>query len=137
MTFTKRIKNEILKSKGESKCCRKSLLYGMLLFSSRFENGKIQFSSENSETTERVGKLLDEFYPDCKYEFFTTSNGEHNEFRIRISEEESTSEIFKDLNYSDGITYKILFENFMCDFCKAAFIKGAFLACASAVFQLL
>ncbi len=133
MTFTRRIKREILKAKGEKRCCRKAMLYGMLLFSSWFENGKIQFTSENAETTEKVGKLLSEFYPECKAEFFTTSNGEKNEFRIRISDEESTGLLFRDLNYPDGATYRILFENLMCDSCKAAFLKGAFLSCASAI----
>lgn len=133
MTFTKKIKSEILRSKGDKKCCRKSMLYGMLLFSSWFENGKIQFTSENSETTDKVNKLINEFYPGCKTEMFTTSSGERNEFRIRISDTESTECIFKDLNLNDGTTYKILYENFMCDACRAAFLKGAFLSCASAI----
>jgi len=133
MTFTRRIKSEILKIKGEKRCCKRAMLYGMLLFSSWFENGKIQFTSENSETTERVSKLLTELYPECKYELFTTSNGERNEFRVRISDENSTFILFNDLNYIDGTTYKILFENLMCDSCKSAFLKGAFLSCASAI----
>lgn len=133
MTFTKKIKSEILRSKGEKKCCRRAMLYGMLLFSAWFENGKIQFTSENYETTERVGKLISEFYPQCKTEFFTTSSGERNEFRIRISDTFSTDMIFNDLNLHDGTTYKILYENFMCDACRAAFLKGAFLSCASAI----
>ena len=133
MTFTRKIKSEILKSKGEKKCCRKSMLYGMLLFSSKFEDGKIQFTSESSETTERAYKLLYEFYPECGAELYTTSTGERNEFRIKISDTEKTAAIFKDLRYTDGTTYKILFENFMCDSCKAGFLKGAFLSCASAI----
>lgn len=133
MTFTRRIKSEIIKNKGEKRCCKRAMLYGMLLFSSWFENGKIQFTSENSETTEKVSKLLNELYPECGYELFTTSNGERNEFRVRISNVNSTEILFDDLKYSDGTTYKILFENFMCESCKSAFLKGAFLSCASAL----
>ncbi len=133
MTFTKRIKSEMLKNKGEKKCCRKSMLYGLLLFSSWFENEKIQFTSENYETTERVAKLLNEFYPNCKTEMFTITSGEKNEFRIRISDKESTDVIFDDLKLNDSTTYKILNENFRCELCRAAFLKGAFISCASAV----
>ncbi len=133
MTFTRKIKSEILKAKGEKRCCRKSMLYGMLLFSSWFEKGKIQFTSENSETTEKVSKLISEFYPDCKTEVFTTRTGERNEFRIKISDEKSTNLLFKDLSYTDGTTYSILYENFMCDSCRASFLKGVFLSCASAI----
>lgn len=133
MTFTRRIKREILRTKGEKRCCKKAMLYGMLLFSSWFENGKIQFTSENADTTERVSKLISEIYPECKMELFTISNGEKNEFRIRIYDENSTLQLFKDLNYHDGTTYTILFENFLCDSCKASFLKGAFLSCASAL----
>lgn len=133
MTFTQKIKSEILKSKGEKKCCRKCMLYGLLLFSAWFEDEKIQFTSENADTTDRVYKLLKEFYPECAAEVYTISTGERNEFRIRISGEKNTKRIFDDLKYSDGMTYRILFENFKCDCCKASFLKGAFLSCASAV----
>lgn len=133
MTFTQKIKNEILKAKGDKKCCRRSMLYGMLLFSSRFEDGKIQFTSENAETTDRVNKLISEFYPDCHYELYTTTTGERNEFRVRISGSENTDTVFNDLKCNDGTTYKLLLENLQCDACKAAFLKGAFLSCASAI----
>jgi len=133
MTFTQKIKNELLKSKGDKKCCRKSMLYGMLLFSSRFEDGKIQFSSENSDSAEKVCILLDEFYPGISVKTDFTSSGERNEYRVRITDTFSTSLIFNDLGYSDSSTYKILMENFRCDSCKAAFLRGAFLSCASTI----
>ena len=133
MTFTKKIKSEILKSRVEKNCCRRSMLYGMLLFSSWFEKGKIRFSSENEQTAERAGKLLEEFYPGCSIEQHKASAGERNEFQIIISNPDNTQEIFKSFKYSEGTTYKILFENFLCDSCKAAFLKGAFLSCANAI----
>lgn len=133
MTFTQTIKSEVLRVRGDKKCCRRSLLYGLLLFSTRFEEEKIQFTSESAETTDKVYKLLKEFYPDCKTEQYTVSAGERTEYRIMISDKDSTNVIFNDLKYADGITYKILLENFMCDSCKAAFIRGAFLSCASAI----
>lgn len=133
MTFTQKIKAEILKLKNDKKCCRKSMLYGMLLFSPWFEEGRIQFSSENRETSERLEKLIFEFLTDCKPEIYTTSNREKTEFRVRIRELRQTMSVFDSFGYADGSTYKILMENFMCESCRAAFLRGVFLACASTV----
>ena len=133
MTFTQVIKSEVLKLKGDKKCCRKSMLYGMLLFSSWFEEGKIQFLSESAEAADKLQKLIREFFPECKTESYTTSTGERTEYRIKITDTESTELIFNSFSYADNTTYKILLENFICDSCRAAFLRGAFLSCGNAI----
>lgn len=135
MTFTQTIKSEILKIKNDKKCCRRSMLYGMLLFSSWFEVGKIGFSSENKELCEKAKKLLEEFTSPENVQFSTSSNPEHTEYRVNIFSEDCSADVayLRSLGYTGGsTTYKILLENFECDLCKAAFLRGAFLACASA-----
>lgn len=134
MTFTQTIKSEILKIKNDKKCCRRSMLYGMLLFSSWFEEGKIGFSSENKELCEKAKKLLEEFAGADNVQFYTTNGQEHTEYRVNIlSNDAKADEVFlRSFGYTNGnTTYKILLENFECDLCKAAFLRGAFLACAS------
>ena len=133
MTFTQRIKSEILRIKGESKCCRKAMLYGMLLFSPWFEQGKIRFSSENKEVAERLSKLIEEFFGKASVELFSTSSGEKTEYRVRIKDNEKCSELLRSFGYEEGTTYRIITDNLKCDGCRAAFIRGVFLSCASAV----
>ncbi len=136
MTFTQTIKSEILKIKNDKKCCRRAMLYGMLLFSSWFEEGKIGFSSENKELTDKARKLLDEFTGPENVQLYTTNNPEHTEYRVSVlgNDAKADAEFLRSLGYISGnTTYKILFENFECDLCKAAFLRGAFLACASVV----
>ncbi len=134
MTFTQMIKSEILKIKNEKKCCRRSMLYGMLLFSPWFEAEKIGFSSETSEVTDKAYKLLEEFLPKAAVQFYTTNNSERTEYRVSVSDSTSGADFLRSLGYLSGnTTYKILFENFECDLCRAAFLRGAFLSCASAV----
>lgn len=133
MTFTQKIKAEILHLKSDKKCCRKSMLYGMLLFSPWFEKGKIRFSSENKETAEKVCKLLTEVLGKGSVELFSTSTGEKTEYKFKFKNEDHSEKLLELFGYDDGTTYRIISDNFKCDLCRAAFLRGAFLSCASAV----
>ncbi len=133
MTFTQKIKTEILKIKNDKKCCRKAMLYGMLLFSPWFEQGKVRFVSENRDTTEKAYKLIEEILGKGSSELFSTSTGEKTEYRVRIKDDEKCNELLESFGYTEGTTYRIISDNFKCDGCRAAFLRGAFLSCASAV----
>lgn len=133
MTFTQMIKSEILKLKNDKKCCRRAMLYGLLLFSPWFEEGKISFTSENREIAEKVFSLLEDTLPGGNVEFHTTNTSERTEYRVCIRDVDVSNELLSSYGYAGGTTYRILFENFYCDACRSAFLRGAFLSCASAV----
>ncbi len=132
MTFTKTVKGELLKIKYDKRCCRRAMLYGLLLFSYRFEYSQIRFSTENKECADKVQKLFSEFFPNIQCEFTEFHTSDRCDFRLDITEEEACSQILSAFGYAQGdTTYKILFSSFECDACRAAFLRGAFLSCAS------
>lgn len=134
MTFTQNIKNEVLKIKNEKKCCRDSMLYGMLLFSARFENENLLFTTENQETAKKFSKLLLENIDGNKCEISDANDNGIREYKISCKEAEEISKLTNTFGYADGgSTYKILLENFRCESCRAAFLRGVFLACASVI----
>ena len=108
------------------------MLYGMLLFSPWFEQGKVRFVSENRDTSEKAYKLIEEILGKGSSELFSTSTGEKTEYRVRIREEKC-NELLESFGYTEGTTYRIISDNFKCEACRAAFLRGAFLSCASAV----
>lgn len=134
MTFTQNIKSEVLKTKNEKKCCRNAMLYGMLLFSARFEKGSLFFTTENQETAKRFSKLLLEHIYENKCKITDTNDNGKREYKISCEAPEEISKLTSLFGYTDNSsTYKILLENFICDSCRAAFLRGVFLACASVI----
>lgn len=52
MSFSSQVKDELVKIEQENACCKKSLLYGMALFSKSFSFSSVVFQSKSKETAE-------------------------------------------------------------------------------------
>lgn len=129
MSFSSRVKNELVKIEHESTCCKKSLLYGMALFSKSFSYREIIFQSKNKETAELFVSLLAQL---CKIQPRITTSPKGKIFTVTIKKDASTSRIMAFLGHSRTETsLRINFSNFECPECQKAFIKGAFLACGA------
>ena len=59
-SFSSQVKNELVKIEYDKRCCKKSLLYGMALFSKCFSARRMTFQSENENIIILYKKLLKE-----------------------------------------------------------------------------
>ncbi len=129
MSFSSKVKNELVKTEHENECCKKSLLYGMALFSKSFSYREVIFQSKNRETAELYVNLLREL---CKIEPKITTSPAGKIFTVAVKKEALTSRIMAYLGHSRTETsLRINFSNFTCQDCQKAFLKGAFLSCGA------
>lgn len=129
MSFSSQVKNELVKIEYDKQCCKKSLLYGMALFSKSFSFRKITFQTENSNTAQLFKHLLKELCNiDCKIS--TSPSGKS--FTVDIENKKTASRLMNYFAHDEHETsLKINFSNFVCPRCQNAFLAGAFLSCAT------
>lgn len=129
MTFSSQVKNELVQIKAENNCCKKSLLYGMALFSKSFSYREIFFQSKSEETAKLFAELLDEL---CGIKTQVTTSPAGRLFSVDVSDKAMASRIMAYFGHERSETsLKINFSNFTCPECQNTFIKGAFLTCGA------
>ena len=128
-SFSSQVKNELLKNEYENRCCLKSLLYGMALFSKNFTFKRVTFQSENEGTTELFKRLLKEL---CNIDGKIDVSPSGKSFTIDINTKKNATKLmtFFEHNISEK-NLVINHSNFHCDSCRNAFISGAFLSCGT------
>lgn len=129
MSFSSNVKKELIKNEPEKSCCRKSLFYGMALFSKSFSYDGVSFQSEN-EASARLFKKLSAELCNVKCSIKATPSGKN--FNIDITSPAACSKIMTYFGHTkDERNLKINFSNFSCNECHNAFLAGAFLSCGS------
>ncbi len=123
MSFTKRTKEELLKT-GFGKIEEQlSEAYGFLLFSSQFNKNEIYFKSENQEITKRLFDLIKNI-SGVDGELFEKSGPKPYRFRILNSDAEKVFNLFRN---NDKISLSVEADNIPPGTVKS-FIKGVFFA---------
>lgn len=129
MTFSSKVKNELVKIEYETNCCKKSMLYGMSLFAKSFSYREIVFQTENENIIMLYIKLLKEL---CNIDSKIVVSPSGKSYTASIK---NKSVIAKLMNYfghnSSETTLKINVSNFTCQKCTNAFLAGAFLSCGT------
>ncbi len=117
MSFSTDVKNEILNTWSKKACCKNSETYGLLLFGGTFSSRNITCTSENENVIRHFKSML-----------WKTQNAEcemqiqHNNYTA-VVDQARTSDVF--LHFE---TYNLDFDRlFVCEKCRSAFIRGAFL----------
>lgn len=128
MSFSSQVKNELIKNEYESRCCSKSLLYGMALFSKSFSFRKITFQSENENITGLFRRLLKEL---CNIEAKIDVSPSGKSFTVDLGKKESSKLMTFFGHSSSEKNLVVNFSNFSCENCSKAFIAGAFLSCGT------
>lgn len=129
MSFSSRVKNELVKIEQENNCCKKSLLYGMALFSKSFSFREIVFQSKSIETAELFKALLFEL---CSVQSKITVSPAGKIYTVSIKKSTDVSKLMTYFGHSKTETsLKINFSVFECEECQRAFVRGAFLACGA------
>ncbi len=129
MSFSTNVKNELIANEPEKLCCKKSLLYGMTLFSKEFSFERISFQSENEGTSKLFKSLMAEL---CNVKCCVKTSPSGKSFTVDIDNTSACSKIMAYFGHSQSETsLKINFSNFSCNSCNNLFLAGVFLACGS------
>lgn len=129
MSFSSNVKNELLKNEYENRCCKKSLIYGMALFSKNFSFKRITFQSENEGITELFRHLLKEL---CNIDAKIEVSPSGKSFTVDIKSKKTASKIMAFFGHDlSEKNLTINFSNFDCENCRNAFIAGVFLSCGT------
>ena len=119
-SFSQDVKNEICSFRHKNRCCKISLLYGMLFGMNIEQNDRITLENENPSVVILYIKLIKEL---CSLK------NESDISLIDITDER----IIQRLNslFESG-SFMLLNDNiFKCEECLRAFIRGAFLTCGT------
>lgn len=129
MSFSSQVKNELVKIEYESTCCKKSLLYGMTLFSKSFSSREIVFQTENENIAMLYKRLLKE---QCNIDTRIIVSPSGKSFSITISDSATAVKLQTYFGHDRNETgIRINFSNFVCPQCQKAFLAGVFLSCGT------
>lgn len=129
MSFSSQVKNELVKIEYETNCCKKSLLYGMALFSKMFSFREIAFQTENEAIALLYRDLLKEL---CNIDAQITVSPSGKSFFVNIEDKATVAKLMNYFGHDRReTTLRINVSNFTCPQCQNAFIAGAFLSCGT------
>ncbi len=128
MSFSSQVKNELVKIEYESPCCKKSLLYGMMLFGKSFSQQSVCLQTENEPTARLFRSLIKSLYNiDCR---ITVSPRGRN-YTASVLSKTDAQKLFRSFGHSGAESLKINHSILQCPVCLSAFIAGAFLSCGT------
>ncbi len=128
MSFSKEVKDELLKVKYDNQCCKKALLYGLAIFGRSFSPSSVLLQTEHKGVAELYSDLMhQEFNIDT--EIIPTPKGRN--YHVFVSKKQDCEKVMKAFAHSGNESLKINHANFYCDCCTGAFLAGAFLACGT------
>ncbi len=128
-TFNKETKHDILHEKITKKCCKRSFLLGLLLFGQLFCEKEIRLVSE---TEQIINEAVSMIKAASKLDVSEFKEELADSYRLDIRDGEICEKLLEFFGYTKlATTYTILQDVFLCDRCKAEFVKGAFLSCGN------
>lgn len=129
MSFSSQVKKELVEIQVENNCCKKSLLYGMALFSKSFSYREVVFQSKSETTAELYCKLLSEL---CAVNAGIKTSPSGKIYTASVKKPTNVARIMAYFGHERSeTTLRINFSNFDCEECQNAFLRGAFLACGA------
>lgn len=129
MSFSSDVKKELVEIQIENNCCKKSLLYGMALFSKSFSFREVVFQSKSRATAELYCSLLKEL---CSIKAVIKASPSGKIYTASVKNAENVARIMSYFAHDKAETsLRINFSNFDCEECQSAFLRGAFLACGA------
>lgn len=128
MSFSSDVKAELCRVPVSKRCCTCAEAYGVLLYANTFSASEIKIVTGSPDFSRRLPKLF-------KRAFGVSFDAEPNDLRsvkqiFLINDKSKISSIFRIFGYEaeKSLAHHINFVVLEEDCCKAAFIRGAFLA---------
>ncbi len=127
MTFSTKVKTELLKIESEP-CCMHARSYGILLFGRAFSPNELSVLTVNPDIAECYCNAVSML--SGKKVSYTETAGQ--KFKVKITDKEIISNVFKKLGIDELAPKKrINFANFQDSCCFVSFLTGAFLVCGT------
>lgn len=126
MAFSADVKLELCRQPLRRRCCAQAEAYGVLLFCNTFHSHQARIITESPALKERLPKL---FHKAFKLDFDQTPEGE-GKGTFLIEDPAKLKTIFEsfDLEWPDSVSLHVNLARLEEDHCRAAFLRGAFLA---------
>ncbi len=134
MSFAIQAKQSLCTINLKKDCCRKALLYGILMFAANFDFERIRLITESEATAELTLKLLfDVFHIEGnRYVSEKKQTDEDGElvksYKITVSARNDIKKIIEKLCPTDDDFEKIQSDFFNCENCRPSFLRGCFLS---------
>ena len=127
MSFSSDVKTELCRTGLDRPCCTKAEAYGALLYCSTFSAHEVRIITENADFASRLPALLERAFGLC---FDRLPRAEEQKYIFQITDAGKISRIIDAFGF-DSRQSPVLHINFGLleeDCCRAAFLRGAFLA---------
>ncbi|MCD7722351.1 MAG: DNA-binding protein WhiA [Clostridiales bacterium] len=125
MSFSKDVKDELIKVQYEKPCCKRSVLYGLCLFGRAFSSSGVMLQTEHRGVAELYASLLGELF-NIKADI--TPTPKERSYNVHVAKRADCEKLIKAFGHADGESLRINHSNFYCESCTGAFMAGAFLA---------
>jgi len=128
MSFATEVKQELLRASEEREpCCAESQLYGTLLFGREFSARGICLRTENRALAEYACAQLREVALAAAH-----LEPRGRKWEVSVPRAEERLRLLERFGHGENeLTLRVVRENFTCEHCQAAFLRGAFLSCAA------
>ncbi len=126
MSFSSDVKAELCREALTRRCCTRAEAYGVLLYAGSFSAAEVRIVTESADFAARLPKLFQKAFS-LRFDAGPESGGKSI---FRITDAGKLAVIFETLGY-DARAHYALHVNFALledECCRAAFLRGAFLA---------
>ena len=125
MSFSSDIKMELIENMPSARCCRSSLLYGMMECGRNFSERDISIQTEQPAIADFYTKLL---WRCCRVPAYREDGG----FAIVNVQESKRLKILEQFGHKEReVSLRLNRAVFDCEKCAAAYLKGVFLICGN------
>lgn len=130
MSFCKDTKNDLCALPSKNRCCKRALLYGMLLSGNVFTPEKIRLITEHERTSELILSLLRSVYKVEGNLYISekrSGEGKISSYKLTVSAKDDLKTVFEDFRLPEDCEGAVNPQMLVCDQCLAHFLRGAFL----------
>ncbi|MBE6672951.1 MAG: DNA-binding protein WhiA [Ruminococcaceae bacterium] len=131
MSFAQDTKNDLCGIACRSKCCRMSMLYGILICANTFQRDRIRLMTENERTSETVLRLLKECGVKGNLYISEKKSGEQrsNSYKITVASALDVKTVLQSIGLSDNDDLSAIDRGvFHCQDCFKHFVRGLYLS---------
>ncbi len=129
MSFSSDVKGELCRQPMQKKCCQAAELYGILLYCNTFSKDEVRLVTESRPFAQRAEKLFQRAFS-WGFDRADGLEADSGKVTLRILDPAKLEAIFDRFGYERGgvLAHHVNLSLLEQDCCRAAFMRGAFLA---------
>ncbi|MBQ4616979.1 MAG: DNA-binding protein WhiA [Clostridia bacterium] len=132
MSFCSEIKKEISASPLPHACCRNAFAYGLLQGGHAFGLQEMSIQTEHRAVAASYAAVITALFEDVSFFEQTMPRKNGSYYTVSIADESDRRSILDRFGHSGHeLSLRLNRANLDCDFCAAAYVRGAFLACGA------